>query len=100
MCIYIYHSFKTWSGGRPGFRVLTGSPGRPGRFFFLKKSKRHRFSKQNKKNKSQRVCNRVAGSTCRVSRVHTGFFLPLFFLQPGLVLAPGRPAGPGRVSKL
>jgi len=26
---------------------------------------------------------------------HTGFFLPLFFLQPGPVPTPGRPAGPG-----
>ena len=26
---------------------------------------------------------------------HTGFFLPLFFLQPGPVPAPGRPDGPG-----
>jgi len=27
------HSFKTRPGPRPGFRVLTGSPGRPGHFF-------------------------------------------------------------------
>jgi len=61
-------------------------------FFF--KSKRCRFSK---KNKNQRVCNRVlpgqpAGSA--------EFFLTLFFLQPGPVPAPSRPARPGRVSKL
>jgi len=31
---------------------------------------------------------------------HTGFFFPLFFLQPGPIPAPGRPAGPGQVLKL
>ena len=59
---------------------------------------------QYKKNKSQRVCNRVLTGSCRVNPPgqpgHTRFFLPLFFLQPGPIPAPGRPAGPGRVSKL
>jgi len=92
------HSSKTRSSGRPGsmpgFWVLTGLV----LFFF--KSKRRHFSKKQKKNKSQRVCNRVLPSQpgCRVNPPnqpgHIGFSLPLFFLQPGLVPAPGRP-GPG-----
>jgi len=113
-CI-INQSFKTRPGGRLGprlgFRVLAGSPGLPGRVnSFKKKSKRRRFSKKkNKKNKSQRVCHRVltgsAGSTRRVSRVTPGFSFPLFFINPArfrprVGQVPGRPAGPGRVSKL
>jgi hypothetical protein len=45
-------------------------------------------------------CNRVFD---RVLPGYTGFFLILFFLQPGPVPAPdlpGQPAGPDRVSKL
>jgi hypothetical protein len=49
-----------------------------------------------KKQKST-SCNRVFD---RILPGHTGFFLSLFFLQPGPVLAPGRPARPNRVSKL
>jgi hypothetical protein len=56
---------------------LTGSPGRPSHFFL--KSKWRRFSK---KNKSQRVCNRVAGSTHWVSRATPGFSFPRFFFNP------------------
>jgi hypothetical protein len=37
-------------------------------------------------------CDRVFD---RVLPSHTGFFLPLFFLQPSPVPTPGRPAGPG-----
>ena len=54
-------------------------------FFF--KSKLHRFSKKNTK---------ING----LQPGHTSFFLPLFFLQPGLISAPDRPARSGRVSKL
>jgi hypothetical protein len=89
------HSFKTRPGPRPGFRVLTGSLGRPGQFFFLKKSKRHRFSKKTK----QKLTGLQPGLD-RVLPGHTGFFLPPFFLQPGPVLAPGQPVGLGRVLKL
>jgi len=50
-CLWLEHSFQTRSGGRPGlrlgFRVLTGS------IFFLKKSKRRRFSKKKKVNRLQ-----------------------------------------------
>jgi len=79
----------------PGHRV-----GRVSSFF--KKSKWRRFSK---KNKNQWVCNQIlSGQPSRQVNPpgHTGFFLPLFFLQPGPVSAPGRPgpkstrkAGPG-----
>jgi hypothetical protein len=57
-----------------------------GRVNFFK-SKRRRFSK-----KKTKVNGLQPGLT--------GFFPTLFFLQPGPVLAPGRPAGRGRVSKL
>jgi len=78
----LYHSFKTRV---PGFDRVTG-------LVFFKKSKRRRFSK---KKKSQRVCNRVLpGQPPPGQPGNTGFFLSLFFLQPGPVPAPGRP-GPG-----
>ena len=76
----------------PGHRVLTGSPDWPGSSF---------FSNQNdivlvKKKKNQRVCNRVLIGFYRVNSSSqpgcTGFFLPLFFLQPGPVAAPGQPS--------
>jgi hypothetical protein len=60
---------------------------RVGRVSFFFKSKQRYSSKK----KSQRVCNRVLTG----SPGHTGFFL-----QPGPVPIPGRPAGPDRVSKL
>jgi hypothetical protein len=69
-------------------------------FFFLK-SKRRCFSKKKQKPTG---CNQIFD---QVLPGHTGFFLPLFFLQPGPILASDRPgpgltcqAGPGRVSKL
>ena len=70
--------------------------------FFLKKiSKRRRFSK---KNKNQRVATGFLTGSCRVNPPdqpgYTGFFLSLFFVQPGLVLAASRPAKPNRVLKL
>jgi hypothetical protein len=70
-----------------------------GSIFFFFKSKQRRFIK------SQRVCNRVVGSTRRVSWVTSGFFFPCFFFnpagfQPRVCRVPGRPVGPGRVSKL
>jgi len=92
--IYIYHSFKTGSGGwpgpRPGFRVLTRLPG----WFFLKKkkSKRHRFSKKKtKKIKVNGFAIRSAGST-------PGFSFPRFFFNPTRFQPRVNP--PGRVSKL
>jgi len=91
---YIYHSFKTRPGSRLEFRVLTGSSGRPNQFFFLKKSKRRRFSKKNKKIIK---VNGFATGSWPGRRVnppgqlgHAGFFLPLFFLQPSPVPAPDR----------
>jgi hypothetical protein len=97
-----YHCFQTRPGPRPGSRVLTGSPGRPGQFFFFK-SKQCRFSK--KQNKSQRVATGFLTRSTGSPGQPTGFFLPLFFLQPSLILAPGgrvpgRPAGLDQVSKL
>jgi hypothetical protein len=67
------HNFQTPLSGRPGprpgFWVLTGSPGRPSQNFF--KSKRRRFSK---KNKSQQV---VTGY-CRFIGSHWVFPYPIF----------------------
>jgi hypothetical protein len=71
-------------GLRLGFRVLTVLPGRPGQFFFLNQNDVVLVKKKQKST----GCNRVLPG-------YTGFFLPLFFLQPGPVLVPGRPAGPG-----
>ena len=75
---------------------MTGSPGfgRVGRVnsYFKKNSKRRRFSKKKQK------------STRRVNRVTPGHGLCYFFInsarfQPRVGRVPGRPAGPGRVSK-
>jgi len=92
------YSFKTRLGGRPGprfgFRVLTGSAKS---IFFKKNSKRRRLSKKIKVNG---FANGFFWVNPRGHPGHTGFFLPLFFLQPDLVPAPGRPGGPDRVSKL
>ena len=85
-------------------RVLTGSLDfdQITRFFeskFFFKSKRHRFSKKIKINGLQPD---LAGSTGSPS--HFGFFLFLFFLQPGPVPAPDRPdprsTYPDRILKL
>jgi hypothetical protein len=78
-CSFAYSS-KTQPGLRSGFWVLIGLPGRPGYFF-----------KKNKKNKNQRVFNRILlGQPGR--RVnppgHIKFFPSLFFFQPGLIPAP------------
>jgi hypothetical protein len=94
------HSFKTRLGPRPGFRVLTGSPGQLSQFFF--KSKQCYFSK---KNKSQQVCNRVLLGQlgCWVSRVTPGFSFPYFFFNPARFqprLVRSQVDSPGRVSKL
>jgi hypothetical protein len=80
----------------PGHQVA-----RVNSFFF--KSKQCRFSK--KQNKSQRVATGFLTRSTGSPGQPTGFFLPLFFLQPSLILAPGgrvpgRPAGLDRVSKL
>ena len=62
------HSFQTRPGGQPGlrsgFRILIGSPGRPGQFFFFFKSKQRYFSK--KKKKSQRVATEFLTGSHRV----------------------------------
>jgi len=48
-----------------------------------------------KKKKSQRIATRFLTGFCRArSPGHTGFFLSLFFLQPGPVPAPDRPGQP------
>jgi hypothetical protein len=78
-------------GLRLGFRVLTVLPGRPGQNFFLKKSKRRRFSYKKTKNKSQRV----AIGSCRVT---PGFSFPCFFFNPARFQSRVDP--PGRVLKL
>jgi len=120
MILTLFQSFKTRPGGRPGprpgFRVLAGSPGltgSAGSILFFKKNQNDIVLV--KKNKSQRVCHRVltgscrvsrvTGSTRRVSQVTSGFSFPRFFINPArfwlrVGRVPGRPAGPGRVSKL
>jgi hypothetical protein len=91
------------SGFWLGHRVW---PGRPGQFLKKKKLKRRRFSK--KKQKKTKVNGFVTGS-CRVTgstrRVTPGFSFPCFFVNPArfrprVGRVPGRPVGPGRVSKL
>ena len=89
-----------------GFDRVTGSSGS---IFFLnqndivlvKKTKINGLQ-LGKKNKNQRVATGFLTGSCWVNPPgqmdHTGFFLPLFFLQPGSVLARGpgstRWAGP------
>jgi hypothetical protein len=85
-----------WSGPRLRFWVLTGSSGRPGQLFFLKKNQNDIVLV---KNKTQRVATEFLTGLAR-SPGHTGFFLPIFFLQPGPVPAPGRPVRLNRVLKL
>jgi hypothetical protein len=59
--LIVYHSVRTRPGSRLGSRVLTGSSGRPGQFFFFK-SKRRRFS---------------------IKKVNpSGFFFSCFFFNP------------------
>jgi hypothetical protein len=101
------HSFKTRLGLRSRFQVLTGSPCRPCQFCFFFKSKRRRFSKKTKKNKSQRVCNWVLTGFFRVNQVAGSHqvFSSLVFFSTRPDSSPGSP-GPGltnqvdRVSKL
>jgi len=85
-----------WSGPRLRFWVLTGSSGRPGQLFFFKKNQNDIVLV---KNKTQRVATEFLTGLAR-SPGHTGFFLPIFFLQPGPVPAPGRPVELNRVLKL
>jgi hypothetical protein len=76
------HSFKTRPGPRPGFQVLTGSPGRPGQFFF--------FLNQNdvvlvKKQKSMGLQPDLVGSTGppgQSAGSHQIFSSPVFFFNP------------------
>jgi len=72
---------------------LTGSPGRPGQFFFFLNQNNVILVKKKK-------INRLQPGFLPSQPGHTSFFLPLFFLQPGPVLVPGRPAGLGWVLKL
>jgi hypothetical protein len=72
----------TWFKVRvSGFDWVTGLPGS---IFFLK-SKRRRFSKKN-----QWVATGFLIGSCWVNLPgHFEFLLSLFFLQPGLIPAPG-----------
>jgi len=91
------------SGFWPGHRVW---PGRPGQFF--KKKNQNDVVLVKKKTKANGFVtgscqvSRVTGSTRRVT---PGFSFPRFFVNPArfrprVGRVPGRPAGPGRVSKL
>ena len=87
-----------WWLARSKARVLgfDRSPGRPGQVFFLKKSKRRRFSKKKQKSTGcNRVFDRVLPGQSNCNHIYIRFFISLFFLQLGLVPAPGRPARPG-----
>jgi len=105
-----YHStFKTRPGGRPGprpgFQVLTGSV-----LFFFLKSKRRRFSKKKVSGFATGSWLGLAGSTGSPGQPtgsagsHRVFsprcFFNLAWFQPQVGRVLGRPAGPGRVSKL
>jgi hypothetical protein len=65
-----------------GHQVLTGSPGQ---LFFLNKNDVVLVKKKKQKSTG------LQPGLDRVLLGHTGFFLPLFFLQPGPVPALGRP---------
>ena len=85
------YSFQTRPGSRTGSWVLTGSPDRPESIVFLNQNN---VVLVKKKNKNQRVATGFLTGSYQVNPPgHTGFFLPLFFLQPGPVPASGRPAG-------
>jgi len=75
-----------WPGSRPGFRVLIGSPGRSGQFFFLNQN--DVVLVKQKKNKSQRVCNRILpGQAAGSVRSHRVFSSPVFSsTRPGFSL--------------
>jgi hypothetical protein len=70
--------------------------GLPGQFYFLKKSKRRRFSKKKPKvnGLQQDFLLDLAGSTHLVT---LGFSFPYFFFNPALFQprVPSRPARPG-----
>jgi hypothetical protein len=67
-------------------------PGRPGQFLFLKKSKRRRFDKKKINKLQSSFWPGFAGSSRQVILSHKLF---LFFLQPGPVPIPDRPAWSG-----
>ena len=82
-CYWWNHNFQTQPDPKPGFRVLTRSPGCSGQLFFLKKLKRRRFSR--KKNKSQQVATVfLTGSTeslgqpVGLAELHQVFSYPIF----------------------
>ena len=83
---------------RPGFPGL--EPDCPGQLFFKKNQNNVVLVK--KLNKNQRVATRFLTGSCRVNWITESHrnFLPMFFLQPGPVPAPGRPAGLDQVLKL
>jgi hypothetical protein len=90
------------SGFWPGYWVW---PGRPGQFFLKKLKQRHFSKKKTKVNGFVTGSCRVTGSTRRVCRVTPGFSFPYFFVNPAqfrprVGRVPGRPARPGRISKL
>jgi len=80
-------------GPRPRFWVLTGSP--ESTFFFKKNQNDVILVK-----KKSTGCNWVFDWVLSGQPGHTGFFLPLFFLQLGPVPAPGRPVKSDQVLKL
>ena len=89
----------------PGFDRVTGSAGSV--LFFKKKSKRRRFRKKKSMGLQPGLNQVLPGQPgCRVNPPgQPGFSFPRFFFnpaqfQPRVSRVPGRPAGPGRVSKL
>jgi hypothetical protein len=90
--MHLKHSFKTRFGGsfgsRFGFRILTGSSGSR---VNLKKNQNNVVLIKKTKQKSTGYNRILPGSPS-----HIGFFLSLFFLQPSLVLVPGRLTGPSQ----
>ena len=73
------------SGFWPGHQVARVNS------FFKKKSKWRHFSKKKMSISYNQVFDRVLSGQPARQPGHTGFFLSLFFLQPGLVSAPNRP---------
>jgi hypothetical protein len=100
-----YQSFKIWRGGQPdpriGFQVLTGSPSRPGQFWFFLNQNHVVLVKKTKVNGLQpSFWSGLAGSPGQSggsSRVLTSsIFLNPTRFQSRIGLVPSRPTGPGR----
>ena len=75
------HSFHTRPGPRPGFRVLTGSLGRPGQIFFINQNNIVLVKKTKTKVNGLQPSFwlGLAGSTRRTA---PGFFFSYFFINP------------------